>query len=436
MIRKLLATTALASLMVTGAMAQETTAPAPSGEPAMEQPAAPVVQADGHLISNIIGEAVYNGTGDDAQNIGKVSDLVLDKDGNVQSAIIGVGGFLGIGAKDVAFEFDNMQWAERDSDRWLIAATTKEQLEAQPAFDSTPYKPAMPAAEAPGVTPTDGVAPTDGASDTTTEAPAAELQTAPAEPAPAIEPAEGNLASLIIGESVYNGVGDDAQDIGKVNDVVLSSAGKAEALVIGVGGFLGMGQKNVAFDFSKADWAERDGDRWLVVEATRESLEALPDFDRRPYDVAPAASADTSGAAPAVAPTVDTSANTEAQTDVTETAAIDKSALTEVQMSDMTAKDLEGTTVYGADDAKVGEIGDAVLTPDGQVDAVIIDVGGFLGMGSKPVAVGMDTFRVMADKDGKKYLYTEFTKEQLEAQPAYDKDTYAANRDQQRLMVR
>src|SRR5690606_3011205 len=143
--------TALASLMVTGAMAQETTAPAPSGEPAMEQPAAPVVQADGHLVSNIIGEAVYNGTGDDAQNIGKVSDLVLDKDGNVQSAIIGVGGFLGIGAKDVAFEFGDIQWAERDGDRWLIAATTKEQLEAQPAFDSTPYKPAMPAAEAPGV---------------------------------------------------------------------------------------------------------------------------------------------------------------------------------------------------------------------------------------------------------------------------------------------
>ncbi|TDR36738.1 PRC-barrel domain-containing protein [Aquamicrobium defluvii] len=431
MIRKLLATTALASLMVAGAMAQETTAPAPSGAPAMEQPAAPVVRADGHLVSNIIGESVYNGTGDEAQNIGKVSDLVLDKDGNVQSAIIGVGGFLGIGAKDVAFEFGKMQWAERDGDRWLIAATTREQLEAQPAFDSTPYKPAMPVAEAPGVAPTDGTA-----SDTTAEAPAAELQTAPAEPAPAIEPADGSLASLIIGESVYNGTGDEAQDIGKVNDVVLSGAGKAESLVIGVGGFLGIGQKNVAFDFGNAEWAERDGDRWLVVDATRESLEALPDFDRRAYDVAPAASADTSGAAPAVTPTADTATDTEAPTDATETAAIDKSALTEVQMTDMTAKDLEGTTVYGADDARVGDIGDAVLTPDGQVDAVIIDVGGFLGIGSKPVAVGMDTFRVMADKDGRKYLYTEFTREQLEAHPAYDKETYAANREQQRLMVR
>lgn len=420
MIRKLLATTALATLVATGAMAQDATAPATTTPPtaATEQPAAPAVRADGHLASNIIGETVYNGTAEDAQNIGKVTDLVLDKDGNVETAVIGVGGFLGLGAKDVTFDFDKMQWAEKDGDRWLIAAVTKEALEAQPAFDSTPYKPAPATERAPGVTTTD----------TVSEAPAAT--------APVIAPAEGNLASLIIGESVYSGTGDEAQDIGKVNDVVLSPEGKAQSLVIGVGGFLGMGQKNVAFDFDKATWAERDGDRWLVVEATKESLEALPDFDRRAYDVAPVTSADNSAAAPAAVPATDTAAAPKEQPDATSTAAIDKSTLTEVQMTDVSAKELDGTTVYGADDVKVGEIGDAVLTPDGQVDAVIIDVGGFLGIGSKPVAVGMDTFRVMADKDGKKYLYTEFTKEQLEAHPAYDKDSYADNREQQRLMVR
>ncbi|MCK9550135.1 PRC-barrel domain-containing protein [Aquamicrobium sp.] len=420
MIRKLLATTALATLVATGAMAQDATAPATTTPPtaATEQPAAPAVRADGHLASNIIGETVYNGTAEDAQNIGKVTDLVLDKDGNVETAVIGVGGFLGLGAKDVTFDFDKMQWAEKDGDRWLIADVTKEALEAQPAFDSTPYKPAPATERAPGVTTTD----------TVSEAPAAT--------APVIAPAEGNLASLIIGESVYNGTGDEAQDIGKVNDVVLSPEGKAQSLVIGVGGFLGMGQKNVAFDFDKATWAERDGDRWLVVEATKESLEALPDFDRRAYDVAPVTSADNSAAAPAAVPATDTAAAPKEQPDATSTAAIDKSTLTEVQMTDVSAKELDGTTVYGADDVKVGEIGDAVLTPDGQVDAVIIDVGGFLGIGSKPVAVGMDTFRVMADKDGKKYLYTEFTKEQLEAHPAYDKDSYADNREQQRLMVR
>ena len=42
------------------------------------------------------------------------------------------------------------------------------------------------------------------------------------------------------------------QNIGDVNDIVLTKDGKAQSLVIGVGGFLGMGEKNVAYDFAKA----------------------------------------------------------------------------------------------------------------------------------------------------------------------------------------
>jgi hypothetical protein len=41
----------------------------------------------------------------------------------------------------------------------------------------------------------------------------------------------------------------------------------------------------------------------------------------------------------------------------------------------------------------------------------------------------------MTDKDGNKYLYTTFTKEQLEAQVAYDKGTWAEKRDEQRMMI-
>ena len=105
-------------------------------------------------------------------------------------------------------------------------------------------------------------------------------------------------------------------------------------------------------------------------------------------------------------------------------------------VGEIKASDLKGTTVYGANDAKVGEIGDVVLTPDKKTDAVIVNVGGFLGVGTKEVAVGLDNLKFMTDKNGKKYLYTTFTKEQLEAQPAYDKGSYAEKRDQQRLIVK
>jgi sporulation protein YlmC with PRC-barrel domain len=498
MIRTLLSTTALAALIATGAYAQEATTPAPTQDPAVQEtaPAAPVARADGSLVTNIIGESVYNGTGDDAENIGNVSDVVFDENGQAKSVVIGVGGFLGVGAKNVAFDYNKLQWAERGGDRWLIAETTKDELTAQPDFDRTPYDPA------PAATDTTATAPPapSGTTDTTAQnAPAAPAEPAPAEP---MKRADGNLATNIIGETVYNGTGDDAQNIGDVNDIVLAKDGKAESLIIGVGGFLEVGEKNVAYQFDKAKWAERDGDRWLVAETTREDLEALPEFDRRPYDPAPATTASTDAATPApvtTTPTVtaapapaektaeapaatpdtaapapmdktaeapapapadktaeapaatpdttapapmDKTAEAPAATpdaaapDQTKTAAIDKSALTEMPINEIRSEDLVGTTVYGANDVNVGEIGDVVLTGDKKVDAVIIDVGGFLGVGEKEVAVGMDNLKFMTDKDGNRYLYTNFTKEQLEAQVAYDKGTYAEKRDEQRMMMR
>ena len=105
-----------------------------------------------------------------------------------------------------------------------------------------------------------------------------------------------------------------------------------------------------------------------------------------------------------------------------------------VPATELSADKLKGTTVYGADDANIGEISDVVLTGD-KVDAVIIDVGGFLGIGEKPVAVSMDNLAFMADKDGKHYLYTTFTKDQLTAAPAYDAATFAEKRNEQILKM-
>ncbi|OBQ66414.1 PRC-barrel domain-containing protein [Mesorhizobium erdmanii] len=442
MIRTLFATTALATLIATGAFAQSATTPAPATVPSAQAPAAtaPVPRADGSIVTNIIGESVYNGTGDNAENIGKVSDVVFDKDGQAKSVVIGVGGFLGVGTKNVAFDYDKLQWAEKNGDRWLVAESTKDELTAQPEFDSKAYGPA------PAPTSTDAAAPTAPAATDTAQKPV-DLNTAQAEP---VKHADGNLATNIIGENVYNGTADDAQKIGDVNDIVLTKEGKAESLVIGVGGFLGMGEKNVTYDFSKAKWAEKNGDRWLVAETTKEELQAQPDFNRKAYDPVPAttasnepaATAPAANTAPAAAP-ADKTAEAPAATapdatapDQTQTAAIDKSTLTAMPVGEIRADDLKGTNVYGANDAKVGEIGDVVLTPDKKTDAVIVNVGGFLGIGSKEVAVGMDNLKFMTDKDGKKYLYTTFTKEQLEAQPAYDKGSYAEKRDQQRMILR
>ncbi|MBI1621411.1 PRC-barrel domain-containing protein [Aquamicrobium zhengzhouense] len=291
--------------------------------------------------------------------------------------------------------------------------------------------------------------------------------------APQVKHAEGHLASNLIGETVYNGTGDDAENIGSVTDMVISNQGQIEALVVGVGGFLGIGRKDVALEFSVAEWAERDGDEWLVIPTNREALEALPEFDRSAFtpqdanaevgNTTPATGQDigvaaTGAGAAATAPTNDTTAtapavtapatttdttsyNTAANdtvvtdTDDTATAAIDRSTLNEVDAGTMSADNIIGTTVYGANDENVGEISDVLLSQDGGVDAVIIDVGGFLGIGQKSVAVSMENLAFMADGDANHYLYTSMTKEQLEAQPEYDEGTFAENRDGQLLVV-
>jgi sporulation protein YlmC with PRC-barrel domain len=344
MIRNLLATTAIATLVATGAFAQEATTPAPApADPAapMTQeaaPAAPVVKADGHLGTQIIGESVYNGTGEDAQNVGDVNDIVIGADGKIEAVIVGVGGFLGIGEKDVAVDFAQLDWAERDGDRWLVAPMTKEQLEAQAAFDRSAYMPEQP------------VVANDPAASTTTP-PAAVAPADPAMPAP---------------------------------------------------------------------------------DATAEApAEPAPDATAEaPADPAPAEQmAQTPAPADPAAPAPD------ASTDTTTTAAIDKSTLKELPAADVRAEEMLGTTVYGADDANVGEIGDVVLTPDGKIDSYIVDVGGFLGAGEKEVAIGSDNLAFMTDAQGNKYLYTNFTKEQFDAAAAYDESTYTEKRDDQRLMM-
>lgn len=79
----------------------------------------------------------------------------------------------------------------------------------------------------------------------------------------------------IIGKSVYN---ENDEKIGDVNDVVISSDGQNLYLVIGAGGFLGMGEKDVAIPF---DRLKRTDDRILLTGYTKEQLKTLPEV-RRP----------------------------------------------------------------------------------------------------------------------------------------------------------
>jgi sporulation protein YlmC with PRC-barrel domain len=62
--------------------------------------------------------------------------------------------------------------------------------------------------------------------------------------------------------------------IGKIDDVLVSSTGQVNALVIGVGGFLGAGEKDVAVPFDAVKWTSKDNKNYLTMSATKDQLKS------------------------------------------------------------------------------------------------------------------------------------------------------------------
>jgi sporulation protein YlmC with PRC-barrel domain len=77
----------------------------------------------------ILGKAVYN---DKNEKIGTIDDLIITPDRSVSYAIIGAGGFLGIGKHDVAIPVSQLKL---EKDKFILPGATKEALKAMPKFE-------------------------------------------------------------------------------------------------------------------------------------------------------------------------------------------------------------------------------------------------------------------------------------------------------------
>ncbi len=83
------------------------------------------------LGTDFIGTPV---TTKDGQQLGKISNLVFDQEGRIELAVIGVGGFLGIGEKEVAVPFDSVKSEVVNNKHVFVVDATKEELKAAPAY--------------------------------------------------------------------------------------------------------------------------------------------------------------------------------------------------------------------------------------------------------------------------------------------------------------
>jgi hypothetical protein len=174
MLKKLMITTAVSGLMVTGAIAQVTnppmanppmTPPPMAAPPAANSPQAAPKPTDANFIAMQGADqwvfSRFKGTdvlGPDNAHIGDVSDLLFDKNGRVAGVIVGVGGFLGIGEKYVALDLSAFQVVPADvnsttasksddpSNIKMRVSLTKDQLQQAPDFQY--YKPSSTVGQA------------------------------------------------------------------------------------------------------------------------------------------------------------------------------------------------------------------------------------------------------------------------------------------------
>jgi len=296
-------------------------------------------------------------------------------------------------------------------------------------------------------------------------------------------------------DTVQPGAEKDWADVGEINDVILGRDGQIKAVVLGVGGFLGMGEKSVAIPMQDVKFVKNgDGpnDFFLVVNANKDVLTNAPAYvsleeqaaqqtaardatapadttmttptdtatettTTKPADTTTAAdttkpadtttAADTSAEKPAdtntannttTATPTDDAANTDATTtastktgDATQAVTdenrtrlvrpeINREGYKAAEVAELTADKLQGARVYGPKDEDVGEVNRLILNDNGQVERVVLDVGGFLGMGERQIAVTLDELNIVRTEDGSEFrVYVDANQANLKAQPEY-----------------
>ena len=146
--------------------------------------------------------------------------------------------------------------------------TTPQQPEAtQPAAPAAPTAPAAPAAQS------------DSGKSTASEAKSD--QSEPAKPVKGqivLQDKDSILGSSLIGSTVYTPAN---ETVGDINDLIIGLDGKVQGVVIGVGGFLGLGEKDVAVKMDEITVQPEDANKnnvRLILNSTKADLEAAPEF--------------------------------------------------------------------------------------------------------------------------------------------------------------
>lgn len=86
------------------------------------------------------------------------------------------------------------------------------------------------------------------------------------------------------------------------------------------------------------------------------------------------------------------------------------------------ADDIIGADLLGFDGEVIATVDDVVLDASGEIESILVDVGGFLGLGATTVAIPFADLDVATDEDGETVLRSQLTSDDLEAMPEYQEE--------------
>ncbi|BAQ67543.1 PRC-barrel domain-containing protein [Rhodovulum sulfidophilum] len=256
--------------------------------------------------------------------------------------------------------------------------------------------------------------------------------------APDVEVAGQSMsADTLIGKRIYVATGeadglsmtdltdapDSWEDVGEIGDVYIDDSGTVNAVIADIGGFLGMGEREVALQMDSLEFApdsDDQGEYFVLFQGDPSTLEGKEAYDRTAMDT----EGDFLGSGNQHASSESRIEPGAEGSDMAAAGDTDDSMnlgtpLTESERAELTAEDLQGHTLIGANGERIGKIGQLLLTDDGRIDKVIVDVGGFLGIGSKQVQLAYGELELSHDEDGALKVSTVQTKDTLKSLPEW-----------------
>ena len=207
-------------------------------------------------------------------------------------------------------------------------------------------------------------------------------------------------AGKLVGQDVYDANGDK---VGDIESVMVDQDGKVNSVVLDVSGWL-ESEKLIAVKWSDLKMGE---DGKVVSSLTKDTAKAAAAYQFK----------DESLRGQVMTESGERYAATGTAAPATTGAVAADSAIVNADGT-LNASKLIGLNVQSPEDKKVGDIGEVVLDKAGEVQGVVVDVGGFLGIATHPVLLEWKDV-TLTSQDGKDRAVVSLNKEMLEQMPAY-----------------